>query len=178
METNEDQYAALVDSIRGGDRNALATLIDQKQLQLLAFIQRSMSDKLRQKVDPGDILQETSVRAIESIESYDVGQRDPFAWLCQLAERRIVDAHRKHFATQKRAGEREQSLDRKVGSDDQQAFVNMLVTSMTTPSAAFARNQREGLLSQAIGELPETAQLAIRLRYVDGLPTKDIAEQI
>lgn len=179
MEPDEDLYERLVESIRRGDRESLANYIDLKRPQLMAFIHRSMSDGLRHKVDAGDILQETSVRAIESIETYDLGQRDPFSWLCQVAERRIVDAHRKHFVTQKRAGKREQSLDRKVGSGgDQQEFVNFLTNSLTTPSAAFARGQREVLLSKAIEELPEDARVAIQMRYVEGLPSKEIAERI
>ncbi|MCA9202366.1 MAG: sigma-70 family RNA polymerase sigma factor, partial [Planctomycetales bacterium] len=57
-------------------------------------------------------------------------------------------------------------------------LINMLVNSMTTPSAAFARYARESQLQQAIATLPEEQATALRLRYVDGLPTKQVAMQL
>ena len=56
--------------------------------------------------------------------------------------------------------------------------MNLLVNSMTTPSAAFSREQREFRLQQAVARLPPLAQDLIRLRYGDGLPTKEIAERL
>ena len=49
---------------------------------------------------------------------------------------------------------------------------------MTTPTQAFSRDQRQIMLIDALGELGELQRDALRLRYVEGLPTKDIAEQL
>jgi RNA polymerase sigma-70 factor (ECF subfamily) len=49
---------------------------------------------------------------------------------------------------------------------------------MNRSSKAFSRNQREFKLLQALESLPEEQREAIRLRYVEGMPTKEIAEQI
>ena len=51
----------------------------------------------------------------------------------------------------------------------------MLAASMTTPSQALSRDAKEYHLRQAIETLPREQREAIRLRYVDGLATKDIA---
>ena len=54
----------------------------------------------------------------------------------------------------------------------------MLVNSMTTPSQAFSRNAREEKLLAALSELPEMQREALRMRYVESLPTKQIAEKL
>jgi RNA polymerase sigma-70 factor (ECF subfamily) len=54
----------------------------------------------------------------------------------------------------------------------------MLVASMTSASQAFSRNAREVRLNDAISQLPEEQREVLKLRYVDGWPTKQIAEHV
>jgi len=86
------------------------------------------------------------------------------------------------------------ALRRKVEADDifqevsvdcvrslpeiEQGIVDLIVASITSPSQAFSRDQREFRLQQAIEQLPEESRRAIEMRYAQGLPTKDIAQQL
>ena len=54
----------------------------------------------------------------------------------------------------------------------------LLAASFTTPSAAVSQDIRLTRMQQALGQLSEEQQAAIRLRYVDGLNTKDIAARL
>jgi RNA polymerase sigma-70 factor (ECF subfamily) len=54
----------------------------------------------------------------------------------------------------------------------------LLAASLTTASAAFSRNEKQLRVLQALEQLTEEARTAIRLRYVDGKPTQEIAEQM
>lgn len=49
---------------------------------------------------------------------------------------------------------------------------------MTTPSAAFSRDQRQLAMLAAIDTLPSDQREALRLRYLVGLPSKEIAEKL
>lgn len=165
--------------IREGDAESLAGFLQHRKPQLLAFINRRLGAALKSKVELEDIFQETSAEAIRTLSPEWPGDRDPFSWLCQTAERRIVDAHRHHFGALKRDAGREQSLDRKVGgAEGEVGFVNLLVKSMTTPSKAFSRNAREARLQEAVATLSEDQQQAIRLKYVEGWPSKQIAAEL
>ena len=62
------------------------------------------------KVEPDDIVQEVSVEAVRSLSQTDLADREIFSWLCHLTEQRIVDAHRRFFAAQKRDAGREVPL--------------------------------------------------------------------
>src|SRR5947207_9160413 len=138
------------------DPQALADFLSAHRPQLMAFIERQLGSALRRKIEPDDVFQETSAEAVRALPAAELGDRDPFSWLCQIAERRIIDLHRRFFGAQKRDAGREVSLGASRGDDTQQAgLINMLVASMTTPSQAFSRNAREAKLLEALDKLPE-----------------------
>jgi RNA polymerase sigma-70 factor, ECF subfamily len=156
----------------------LADYIESQTPPLLAYIGRNLGPALRTKLGPEDILQEVAVSALGSPSQFDVPGRDPFKLLCQLAEQRIIDAHRRHVGAQKRSAEREVSIDAPVTGSQPFGFIDLLAASLTSPSQAFSRDQKEFRLQQAIADLTEEQRQAIRLRYVDGWPSKQIAEHL
>jgi RNA polymerase sigma-70 factor (ECF subfamily) len=169
----------LVARIYSHDAQALADFIAGHRPQLMAFIERQLGAGLRRKVEPDDVFQETSAEAVRALPTAELGDRDPFSWLCQIAERRIIDLHRHFFGAQKRDAGREVSLGSDRGSDAQPAgLINLLVASLTTPSQAFSRNAREARLLEALGKLPQEQQSALRMRYIENLPSKQIAERL
>lgn len=178
MEFDEE---AIVSKVRGGDEQALADFITAKRPQLLAFIDRRLGAALRRKLETDDLFQETSAEAVRSLGEVDLADRDPFNWLCQVAERRIIDAHRRFFGSQKRDAGREVSLNAPGSSTSDTSkpgLINLLVASMTSASQAFSRDQRQMKLLAALEKLPEDHREALRLRYLENLPSKEIAERL
>jgi RNA polymerase sigma-70 factor (ECF subfamily) len=175
-----DDSTDLVERMKAGDAEALAQFVEARRPQLLTYIQRQLSDGLRRKVDPEDVLQETAAEAVRSLGSIDLSSWDPFGWLCQIAERRIIDAHRRFFGAQKRDASREISINAPGGGADgsRQGIVNLLVASITSPTQALSRKGREFRLLEALKTLPEDQQEALRLRYVENMPSKDIAKRL
>ena len=57
-------------------------------------------------------------------------------------------------------------------------MIDLLVASMTTASQVFSRNIRQGRLEEALASLPDDQREALRLRYVEGMPSKQIAERL
>lgn len=167
----------LLKGISEGNADSLAEFLKVNQRQLCSFINRRLGEALRTKVEVDDVYQDVSAEAIRSISPEFPGEREPFSWLCHIAERKIVDAHRHHFEAKKRDAGKERALDAKSGSGEG-GMVNMLVKSMTTPSAAFSRNAREARLYEAISGLSQEQQDAIRMKYIENKPSKEIAEAI
>jgi len=169
---------ALLAQIRSGDCEAFVDYAETKRRPLLAFVERKLSDALKRKVEAQDIVQEAIIGATTSFAEMDLSERDPFSWLCHLAERRIIDAHRRFFGAQKRSADREVGLDSPLGSGERGGFIDLLVASMTTPSQAFSREQREFRMLEAVDSLSDDARTALQLRYVEGLPSKEIAAHL
>lgn len=164
--------------IRSGDQTAMAEFLDERRPQLLAFLHKNLSDAMRRKVDPEDLAQDVHFECIRALQNVEIGDQDPFNWVCKVAERKIIDAHRHHFGAQKRDAAREVALGSPGGETGQAGLINLLVASMTSPSQAFSRDQREFRLLQAIQTLPQENQDALRMRYVENLPSKEIAKQL
>jgi RNA polymerase sigma-70 factor (ECF subfamily) len=170
--------------VRWSDPRAVAACVEAHRPRLVAFIAQRMSPGLRQRLDPDDVVQEVSLAAVRPADAaapLDGPRRDSFGWLCHVAEQRIIDAHRRHFGAAKRDAGREISINaplRGADGDEAGGLASLLAVSMTTPSQAFSRDAREYRLKRAIETLPEEQQAAIRMRYVDGLTTKDIAGRI
>ena len=111
MSTDADE---LVERIRQGDAEALAEFISARRIPLLAYVERRLGSGLRRKLEPEDVFQEVSTEAVRSLATVESIGREPFGWLCQIAERRIIDAHRKFFG-RSQAGRRPRSIDRQGG---------------------------------------------------------------
>ncbi len=172
MSNDEERLA---ERVRTHDVAALAEYLTLKRKPLVVLIERELGAALRRKVEVDDILQEVSVDAVRSLPTTAFDHRDVFSWLCRLAERRIIDAHRHHFDAQKRDADRERALGTPGGETHQAAIIDLLVVSMTTPTQALSRNEKELHLLAALGKLPDEQREALRLRYGEGLASKDIA---
>lgn len=175
MESDERE---LESRVRRGDPSAVGEYLNRHRHELLAFIQRRLGSDLRSRIEPEDILQELSVVALSRMGDLADETRELFGWMCQLAEQRVVDAHRRLFQAQKRSANREVSLAAPAPVSRGQSFDELLSASLTTASAAFSRNEKQLRLMQALETLTEEARQAIRLRYVDGLATQEIAQRM
>ncbi len=169
-----DHDTKILAGVRSGDQEALVEFLQVNHEALLTFIRSRIGSQLRKKTEPEDILQEASMEAVRSLGQTDLSNWDPLSWLFNICERKIIDAHRRHFASQKRDARREAALP--AGSNAA-GIANLLAASITTPSAAFSRDQRQLRMLAALDTLPEHEREALRLRYLIGLPSKEIAKK-
>lgn len=181
MSEKSHSDAELIEKIKQNDTAALAQYIQQNQLQLSGFVRSITGEHLLALVEVDDLIQEISTAAISSLETAPLEEYSPMEWLKQLARRRVVDAHRFHFDAKRRDANRQQSINAPSGNSSSSSPIGleqMLAASMTSPSAAFSRDVRTMRMQEAIESLGEEQKQAIRMRYADGMPTKQIAEKL
>lgn len=164
----------LIARIRSGDLSALAQLMEDHRAELLGFVQHISQEKLLKVVPAEDLLQEVASSALTALPRVANAELDPLSWLKQLARRRVIDAYRFHFQAERRAQSRQRSTSN--GDDSKLGWEQLIVASITSPSEAVSRNMRLSKMQEAISELGQEAAQAIRLRYVDGLSTRQIAD--
>lgn len=168
----------LIKRIYRHDAAALSEYMHLNRNRLIGFIEQQMGNALRRKVDSEDVFQEVNIEAVRALPQIQFGEREPMYWIFQVAERKIIDLHRFHFQSQKRAAHMEIELDRPVGDGENAGLVQQLVASMTSASQAYSRQVKMTRMDQAILHLPEEQQKALKMRYVDDLPSKEIAEKL
>lgn len=172
----DNHDSSIMDRMRQGDQEALVAFIEENRNALLAFIQKRVGGHLKKKIEPEDILQEISVEAIRALDKTTIDDRNPLNWLFHIGERKIIDAHRRFFSSQKRDASREAAVG--GGTQAGGGLENLLIASLTTPSQAFSRDQKQLRMLAALDTLPEDQREAIRLRYLVGLPSKEIADKL
>lgn len=150
----------------------MADFIIEHQEQLRTFLEKRTGGHLLGKIEVDDLLQEVLADAVQQVEKGGFTPDAALPWLYSLCERKIIDAHRRLFGAQKRAASREAKLGSSV------ALEELLIASMTTPSAAFSRNEKELRVLAALESLPEDQRTALRLRYLQGMASKEIAESL
>lgn len=179
---SEASESELIEKIKNKDADALADYIQANHRRLCGFVRSITGEHLLALIEVDDLIQEVSTTAISSLASAPLDQYSPMDWLQQLARRRVVDAHRFHFDAKQRDANRQQSIHGKSDSSgsgsESMGLEQLLSASMTSPSAAFSRDVRMMRMQEAIEGLNEDLRDAIRMRYADGLPTKEIAKQL
>jgi RNA polymerase sigma-70 factor (ECF subfamily) len=169
-------HTTIVARLRSGDEAALAEFVEANRPALMAFLTSRIGSHLAKKIESDDILQDAVMEALRTLDKAPLDSWDPLHWLFQICERKIIDAHRRFFESQKRDAAKEAALP--DTSEAGGGLANLLAASMTTPSAAFSRDQRQLRMLAALDTLPEDQREALRLRYLVGLPSKEIAQKL
>jgi RNA polymerase sigma-70 factor (ECF subfamily) len=163
-----------------GDNEALGQLLEQYRGFLLMLAHRYLSERLRRRVDPADIVQLTYLEAKRDLPAFRGQTPAEFAgWLRGMLKNNVATAVTRHVMTQKRSVKRE--VHPSPASPDQDSaggWIQQLPGSTTSPSGVVIREEAVIALLEALHQLPETQAEAIRLRYMEGLPLADIVERM
>ena len=170
----------LVIASKAGDNEALGRLLEQYRGYLLMLAHRYLSERLRRRVDPADIVQLTYLEAKRDLPDFRGQTPAEFAgWLRGMLKNNVATAVTRHVTTQKRSLTREVDASPQPGKDSNTGgWIQQLPGSTTSPSGVAIRAEAVMALLEALHELPETQAEAIRLRYMEGLPLAEIVERM
>src|SRR5262249_57151911 len=89
----------LLEQARAGDRQAFEQLFAQHRAYLRQSIALRLDPRVRPRVDPSDVVQETQLEAFTRLADYLERRPMPFRlWLRKTAHERLLKVHRHHAA--------------------------------------------------------------------------------
>ena len=100
-------------------------------------------------------------------------------WLRQMAQDRLIDAHRRHRVAAKRSVDREQRLVARHRLD--QSTLNLaaqLCDGERTPAAAAQWNELQVLFQSALDQLDEKDREVVIMRHFEKLSNSEVAEAL
>ena len=124
----------------------------------------SLDRRLANKEDAEDLLLEVFLAALENQAWTTLAAGDQLAWLRRVARNKLVDHYRHHARHPVTALQEMPDLL----ADDEQLL----------PEALALRQEAETTLRRKIAALPRLQQEMLRLRFAQGLHTKDIARRL
>jgi RNA polymerase sigma-70 factor (ECF subfamily) len=137
-----------------------------------------MDRRIRGRVDPSDVIQEAFVEAARRYDDYQREAKMPmYLWLRFLTLQQLLIFHRRHLAAKNRSVNREEPLHGRIGpAADLPAMAEVLSASITTPSSAAARRERQLRLLTALNQLDPKDQEVLTLRHFEQLNTIESAQ--
>jgi RNA polymerase sigma-70 factor (ECF subfamily) len=144
-------------------------------LRLLARVH--LDPRLRGKLDPSDVVQQTLLEAYEKREQFaGATEAEWLAWLRTALAHNLADALRA-FSRARRAVARERPLA-DVADDSSRRLGEWLAAEQSSPSQRAERHERAVHLAAALAALPDDNREALVLHYCEGQPLAEIARRL
>ena len=133
--------------------------------------------RLRRKVDPSDLVQQTLLQAFEARDSFrGTTAEEQCAWLSSILARNLLHAAR-DFGNQKRDVTREVSFEAEIAGGSER-LISWLRASGTSPSRKVLKEERLLQLASLVGNLPEEQQEVLVLHHCQGWSLEQISKHV
>ncbi len=150
----------LIQKAQSGDSDAFGELASLYRVRLEALATSRMTRRLRRRLAPEEVVQETLTQGFESIQRFRWQGEDSFLrWLGAIVRNVIA-----HAARDDRVSPDLESVVRRPGSD-------------VTPSRLARREERFDRLQDALGHLTADQREVICMSRIEGRKIREIAEQ-
>jgi RNA polymerase sigma-70 factor (ECF subfamily) len=163
----------LLEQVRAGDPRAFDRLFARHRLYLHRVIGFRLDPRLRPRLDPSDVIQETQLEAFRRLPDFLERQPMPFRlWLRKTACERLLMARRQHLA----AGRR--SVAREVPLPDASSLqlARQLLAPGPAPSDQLRRQELADQVRQAVARLPERDREILLMRNLELLSNQEVAQ--
>ena len=171
----------LFTSAQAGSISCLGRLLTLYSNYLKLLIAAQLDDRLRVRVSPSDIVQETFFEAHRDFAQFRGQTPGEFvAWLRRILVNNILRVVEQHLLAEKRDVRREISLEQ-IGKRLEQSTArleSLLAQPGDSPSGHAQRNEQEIILADALAELPKDYQQVILLRHIEGLPFEQVSQRM
>lgn len=169
--TETDSTERLIAIARTGSIEALERLLEMFRDQLWLLVDRELGDRLRAKLNPSDLVQDTLLDVHQAFGQFN-GQTasELFAWICQILRNNLLDAH-KFYDRDKRDVGREVP----IGGEYSTASADPAVIAPDRPPDENATAaESAAVLDRALARLSPQHRQVILLRNREGWPFPEI----
>jgi RNA polymerase sigma-70 factor (ECF subfamily) len=177
----QSEIDKLFASAREGSTSCLGRLLTLYSNYLKLLIAAQLDDRLRVRVSPSDVVQETFFEAHRDFHQFRGQSTGEFvAWLRKILVNNLLRVVEQHLLAEKRDVRREVSLEQ-LGRRLEQSTArleSLLAEPGDSPSGYAQRNEQEIMLADALAELPGDYRQVILLRHVEGLPFDEVARRM
>ena len=158
-------------------QEVLGELLERERPRLRRMITLRMDERLRERIDASDVVQEAFVEVTARMSDY---LRDPVMpfhlWVRLTAGQQLIAHHRQHLEAQMRDVSKQVSIDRAPTPQvSSVAVADLLLAADTTPTGAAVRGELREQLVGALEEMSALDREILVLRHYEQLTNGDVA---
>ncbi len=150
----------LIRAVQSQDRGSLTTLYQRYLGGVWRYLHAHLS---RHPAAVEDLVSETFLSAIQSIQAYDAKRGNVYGWLVGIARNKLRD----HLRRTAREGD--------VAWNDADVAAS---EEMGNPEANLIRAETRDAVIRALDALADEERLVLEWKYVESLSVRDIAERL
>lgn len=172
LRPDSEETCRLLERIRGGDQQAVETLLARYRPDLRSFIEARLDPRMAARLDASDIVQEAQLEVSRRLADYLERQPMPFhLWVRRTAFERLLDVERHHLKRARR------SVDREMALPERSSWLSAqpLVTKGSSPSKQLAARELAQRVSHAVAQLAQSDREVMLMRHAEGLSFDEIA---
>lgn len=161
MNSSELEDVQLMGRIANGDRTSFSRLFDKHASLVLGVLTKMLG----RRDEAEEVLQEALLQLWDRADRYDPKRATPRGWLLLIARSRAIDRIRSRQARTRR---------------EEAVSVEPTWHNLEEPvgTARLEADQRAGLVSSALTQLPEEQRRCIELAFFQGLSHSQIANHL
>lgn len=173
-----DLTESLLARTGAGDVGAMAELFNMYRARLRQMVRYRMDDRLVQRFDPSDVIQEALIAAAIRMPAYLRDRPVSFyPWLRRLTWERLVDLQREHLDAERRTVTREEPPRGELSGESLDELARSLAQKTNSgPLSAMLKQERMARLREALQRLDTAQREVLLLRYLEGLRLQEVAE--
>lgn len=180
MASDGDELEPQLARAQAGDQDALVRLFERHRGRLRRLVDLRLDRRLQGRIDPSDVLQEAFLDMAHKLPQF-ARQRDlPFyLWLRMVTGERLLQVHRQHLATRKRAVDLEVSLYRgSMPSAEPITLARSLFGQLTSPSNGAIRAEIQVRLQEMLNAMSPIDREILVLRHMEELSNDEAARAL
>ena len=161
-----------------GNQVAINQLMARHSESLHRLVRMRLDKKIQRRVSVSDVVQDVLVEANRRLQKYLESPVMPFRlWLRQIAQDRMVDAHRFHRVSAKRTVDREQQLMTSNNGDDSKTdLLGLLAGSNESPEENVMREEQAQQIKVSLALLPDRDAEIVMMRHFEHLSNQQISQ--
>lgn len=161
----------LLDAVARGSVDARGRVLTYYRDRLKRAVAARLDPRLAARLDSSDVVQDVLAEAARGLDGYLTTRPAEFyVWMRGIAERRLIDLHRRHLHAARRTVRREARPPASSGYGP-----DRLPADLSSPSREVLRAEQAARLRAALARLGPDDREVLMLRYIEQMSLGDAA---